>query len=579
MTDADNNNSQIELEKLRRLHMDLGDLVTRQSRAISSGNLNELAQSYNAALRLTTQANLSLEALSRDVRNQEKEQRQLRALQQVGAAINSSLDQTEVLNTVMDTIIQLTGAERSFLMLSDELSGELKVEVARNINRETIAESSFDISRSIVRTVSETGQPVVTTNAQADPRFAGQESIITHNLRSILCTPLCIRDHSIGVIYADNRVQSGIFVDADRDLLTAFANQAAVAIENARLFQQIRRQLADITEMKNLQDDVFESMASGVLTIDLDDRISLYNRAAERILGVPAAQVLNKDYRTLLNAPLGSVVETIIEKIQASGGHHHLELDADVGGASRTALEVTLSPLRDIQQRTQGVALVLDDVSERKRIESVRRYLPPALVDQVRNVDQAQKPDRREISVVFADVRSFTSASEKWQPEFLIEILNDHLTVAAAAINANEGLIDKYDGDTVMALFNSPLNPQEDHAERAARTALAIGRDVRAFHETIPAEHRLQFGIGIHTGVAVVGNVGSPLRKDYSAIGDAVNVSSRLQELAEGGQIVISEETYQAIADQVTVTRLDPAQVKGRQTPVQIYLLSDISSP
>jgi PAS domain S-box-containing protein len=451
--------------------------------------------------------------------------------------------------------------------------------VARNINRETIAESSFDISRSIVRTVSETGQAVVTTNAQADPRFAGQESIITHNLRSILCTPLCIRDHSIGVIYADNRVQSGIFVDADRDLLTAFANQAAVAIENARLFQQIRRQLADITELKNLQDDVFESMASGVITIDLDDHISLYNRAAERILGVPAARVLNQDYRSLLNVPLGAVVETIIEKIQASGGHHHLELDAEVGGASRTALEVTFSPLRDMQQKTQGVAMVLDDVSERKRIESVRRYLPPALVDQVRNVDQAQQPDRREISVVFADVRGFTSASEKWEPEFLIEILNDHLTIAATAINAYEGLIDKYDGDTVMALFNSPLNPQEDHAERAARTALTICHEVEAFHETIPAEHQLHFGIGVHTGVAVVGNVGSPLRKDYSAIGDAVNVSSRLQELADGGQIVMSESTCQAISDLVSVTRLDPVVVKGRQAAVHIYLLDDITAP
>jgi PAS domain S-box-containing protein len=578
LTDAKDNSNQAELERLRRLHIELGDLMNRQNRAINSGDLNELAQSYNAALRMTTQASLSLDALSRDVRNQEKERRQLRALQQVGAAINSSLDQTEVLNRVMDTIIQLTGAERSFLMLSDERSGELKVEVARNINRETIAESSFDISRSIVRAVSDTGQAVVTTNAQADPRFAGQESIITHNLRSILCTPLSIRDHSIGVIYADNRVQSGIFVDADRDLLTAFANQAAVAIENARLFQQIRRQLADITELKNLQDDVFESMASGVITIDLDDRISLYNRAAERIMGVPAARVLNQDYRTLLNAPMGTVVETIIEKIQASGGHHHLELDADVGGVAGTALEVTFSPLRDMQQQTQGVALVLDDVSERKRIESVRRYLPPALVDQVRNVDQAQKPDRREISVVFADVRAFTTASELWQPEFLIEILNLHLTVAAAAINAYEGLIDKYDGDTVMALFNSPLNPQKDHAERAARTALAICRDVEAFHETIPAEHRLQFGIGVHTGVAVVGNVGSPLRKDYSAIGDAVNVSSRLQELADGGQIVMSESTYQAIGDLVSVTRLEPVVVKGRQAPVQIYLLDDIAA-
>jgi len=568
LTDGHNNSTETELEKLRRLHLELSELVAQQNRAINSGNVGDLAQSYNTALRLTTQTNLSLEALARGVRSQAKERRQLRAMQEVGAAINSSLDQTEVLNTVMDTIIQLTGAERSFLMLSDDQTGELKVEVARNIKRETIAESSFDISRSIVRTVSETAEPVVTTNAQADPRFAGRESIITHNLRSILCVPLRIKDHMIGVIYADNRVASGIFVDADRDLLTAFANQAAVAIENARLF--------DITELKNLQDDVFESIASGVITIDLDDRISLYNRAAENILGVPAQRVLEQDYRSLLNAPMGNVVETIIEKIQSDGGNFHLELDADVDDATRVSLDVTFSPLRDIHQQTFGVALVLDDVSERKRLESVRRYLPPVLVDQVRDVDQAQQPQRRQISVVFADVRGFTTVSEKWEPEFLIEILNDHLTVAAAAINLQEGLIDKYDGDTVMALYNSPLNPQEDHAERAVRTALAICHDLEGYHETIPAEHRLRLGIGLHTGIAVVGNVGSPLRKDYSAIGDAVNVTSRLQELADGGQIVMSDSTYELVADLVRVTRLDPVRIKGRQAPVQIYLLDGL---
>ncbi|HSG17144.1 MAG TPA: adenylate/guanylate cyclase domain-containing protein [Anaerolineae bacterium] len=576
MTDARDKSTQTDLEKLRQLHLELGELISQQNRAIASGLLNELAQSYNATLRVLTQANLCLESLSRGVRTQDKERRQLRAMQEVGAAINSSLDQMEVLNSVMDTIIQLTGAERSFLMLSDERTGELNVKVARNINRETIAESSFDISRSIVRTVSETGEPVVTTNAQADPRFAGQESIITHNLRSILCVPLCIKDHTIGVIYADNRVVSGIFVDADRDLLTAFANQAAVAIENARLFQRIREQLADITELKNLQDDVFESIASGVITIDLDDRISLYNRAAENILGVPGREVLEQDYRLLLNAPMGSVVETLIEKIQAQGGNYHLELDANVGEATQSTLDVTFSPLRDIQQQTLGVALVLDDVSERKRLESVRRYLPPALVDRVRDVDQAQQPQRREISVVFADVRGFTTVSEKWEPEFLIEILNDHLTVAAAAIQLQEGLIDKYDGDTIMALYNSPLNPQENHAERAVRSALAICHDLEAFHETIPAEHRLHFGIGLHTGFAVVGNVGSPLRKDYSAIGDAVNVTDRLQNLAEGGQIILSDSTYQAVSDLIKVTRLDSVQVKGRRQPVQIYLLDGL---
>jgi PAS domain S-box-containing protein len=569
--------AQQELDKLRGLMGELREVVDQQHRAIVSANRGTIVQAYNNLLQLITQTNLTLDALARGVASQEKERHQLRAMQEVGALVNSSLDQTEVLNTVMDTIIELTGAERSFLMLFDEQNGSLEVEVARNINRETLEGSSFEISRSIVRSVAETGQPVATTNAQADPRFAGQESIISYNLRSILCVPLSIREQTIGVIYADNRIMSGIFVDTDRDVLAAFANQAAVAIENARLFKQIRKQLEDITELKNLQDDVFESIASGVITIDLADRISLYNRAAEKILGQPSDSVIEQDYRNLLSRPMGSVVETVIERIQDAGGNHHMEIDAEVGGQSgRTTLDVTFSPLRDMEQQTQGVAMVLDDVSEKKRLESVRRYLPPALVDRVRDVDAAQQPQRREISVFFADIRGFTTFSEKWEPEFLIEVLNEHLTIAAAAISIQEGLIDKYDGDTVMALYNSPLNPQVRHVERAIRTALAVRYDMADYHETIPESHRLYFGIGIHTGEAVVGNVGSPLRKDYSAVGDVVNVTKRLQEMATGGQIIISESSYRQVKELVDAPRLEPVRVKGRQTPVTIYQLNGL---
>lgn len=241
-----------------------------------------------------------------------------------------------------------------------------------------------------------------------------------------------------------------------------------------------------------------------------------------------------------------------------------------------TTLSLSLSPLRDMQHDTLGVAVVLEDLSEKKRLESVRRYLPPALVDQVRDVDAVQQPQRREISVVFADIRGFSSVSEKWAPEFLIEVLNQHLTIAAAAINRFEGLIDKYDGDTVMALYNTPLNPQVDHAERAAYTALAIRADIAAYHETIPPEQRLYFGIGVHTGEAVVGNVGSPLRKDYSAIGDAVNVSERLQELAAGGQIILSDSAFQQVKEKVVAEPLEPVQVRGRQALVRIQELIGI---
>lgn len=575
MSEHSQNQTEKELERLRGLLDELNQVVEQQRRAaVTTGGYGP--QGGEDALRLLNQSRQAVESLARGVKTQEKEREQLRALRDVGAIINSSLDQTEVLNTVMDTIIQLTGAERSFLMLHNEETGELEVEVARNINRETIAESSFEISRSIVQTVAESGVPVHTTNAQEDSRFDRRESIISYNLRSILCVPLRIKENTIGVIFADNRIISGIFDEADRDMLAAFANQAAVAIENARLFRQIRKQLRDITEMKNLQDDVFESMASGVITIDILDRISLYNRAAEEIIGLPDEEVLEKDYRSLLTAPMNNVVENVVEKIKEAGGHYNMELDTELTSRSGTAtLNLSFSPLRDIQQATQGVAIVLDDVSEKKRLESVRRYLPPALVDQVRDVDQAQRPQRGTLSVLFADIRGYTTLAENMEPELLIEIINGYLTLAAQAINQYEGVIDKYDGDAVMALFNTRLNPQDDHTERALRAAIAMRQALASHHEAVAPEHQLYFGIGVHTGDAVVGNVGSPLRKDYSAIGDAVNVAKRLQEMAGPGQILISENAYSQVEEWVNVSKKDPVRVKGRHAPVQIYEIED----
>lgn len=171
------------------------------------------------------------------------ERDELAALFHVTQLVNSSLDLAQVLNQVMDQIIRLTNAERGFLMLFNDV-GELEFKIARNVDQETIAGSSFSISRTIVQHVAEQGEPIVTTNAQTDPRFRNQESVLSFSLRSILCVPLQVKDRVTGVIYADNRIKSGIFGDRHRDLLTVFANQAAISIENARLHaQEIQQQL------------------------------------------------------------------------------------------------------------------------------------------------------------------------------------------------------------------------------------------------------------------------------------------------------------------------------------------------
>ena len=581
MSDFTGNDTQFEIERLELLFRELTARVTQLNQAAkqvqSASPLHgALSQPGHEMIRLVASLSDSLEQLRTRVESHEKQREHLRALQAISGTINSSLDLPEVLRQVMDAIIELTGAERGFLMLNDEESGVLEVQVARNMDRETIGQSSFDISRSIVAGVAHSGEPVVTINAQTDPRFSGQESIISYNLRSILCVPLMIRDQITGVIYADNRIASGIFGDRDRDLLATFANQAAVAIANARLFQRTRVQLSDITEMKNLMDDVFASIASGVITVDAQDRVALFNRAAERILGLPAIDVLGRPYHEALLSIDGFV--GMVDQVKGEGGQYLAEVETEVPGSDGRAeglanLSFTFSPLWDMQDDVHGVAVVVDDLSEKKRLESVRRYLPPALVEQVRDLDAAERPQRRFMSVLFGDVRGYSAISEQWPPEELVEILNGYFSVVARVINRFEGVIDKYMGDAFMADFNTTLNPQNDHVERAVRTALLIREELTAYHESFPAERRLHFGMGIHSGESVVGNVGSHFRKDYSVIGDAVNIAKRLQEIADADQILVSHTVYEHVKAWAELRLIGQRQLKGRETPARVYEL------
>ncbi|HEC24250.1 MAG TPA: GAF domain-containing protein, partial [Chloroflexi bacterium] len=219
-----------------------------------------------------------LETISEE-RMADDQQRRLAALYEVSKVIGSSLDLNEVLNQVMDSIIELTGAERGFLMLFDE-SGELEVKAARNLAHETLDEADFAFSRSVIRTVAETGQQVVTTNATEDPRFSGQESVVAHQLRSIQCVPLRARGKIIGVIYVDNRIRSGVFDEADLEMLSAFSAQAAVAIENARLFTMTDEALARRVEELSMMQEIDRQLNE---TLDFEKVMDLTLQWAMRV--------------------------------------------------------------------------------------------------------------------------------------------------------------------------------------------------------------------------------------------------------------------------------------------------------
>ena len=498
----------------------------------------------------------------------------LQALANIGQVVNSTLEVDEVLQIVMDTIVRLTEAERGFLMLRDE-RGEMSIRIARNWEQESINQNESSISRSVVQRVINEGEAVLTTNAREDPRFGGQESIIAFNLRSILCVPLMVKTELIGVIYTDNRIRTGIFSESERDLLIGFANQAAVAIENARLFSSLKRTLEEVTELKNLMDDVFASIVSGVITADVQNQITLCNRAAASILGHTSAEIVGRKIEEIVPTFAGDILphlDAIRANDQPIVG---LEFSQRIPERGNVDWRLNLSPLKDAGQKTQGVAIVLDDLTERKKLEAQRRLfermVSPAVIEQL-DPDSLQLGGKRtDITVLFADVRGFTSFSETQSPEKLVSILNRYLGAMAESVLSQEGTIDKFMGDAIMAWFNAPV-PQKDHTLRAVKAALAIREAVEnVLYKELPKEAHLAFGAGIHYGDAVLGLIGTDRRLEYTAISDSVNTAKRLQENSAKNQIIISRVAYERVKDEIEVRPIAPVAAKGKTAPLEVY--------
>lgn len=227
---------------------------------------------------------------------------QLEALMKVGRAINSSLGKRRVLEEVMDRLIELMHAERGFLMLKRP-DGTLNFEIARGIDRISLEEEAFKVSSTIVERVAATGETILTTNAQEDPRFGSQLSVAAFRLRSILCAPLKIKDNLIGVIYVDNRARSGIFQVQDQALITAFADQAAVAIDNAQLFDDLQRKNRELEE-------AYQATLEGwVSALDMRDketeghtqRVTVLTQRLARFMGVGDEEMVHITRGALLH--------------------------------------------------------------------------------------------------------------------------------------------------------------------------------------------------------------------------------------------------------------------------------------
>jgi class 3 adenylate cyclase len=227
---------------------------------------------------------------------------------------------------------------------------------------------------------------------------------------------------------------------------------------------------------------------------------------------------------------------------------------------------------------------VEEQLAQLRRAEQLRRYLAPQVADAVLNGDApvSLTSTRRNLTILFANIRGFTSMSDRMEPEELIDGLNHHFTVMTDVAFRHGGTLDKYVGDGILAFFGDPI-PFEDHAERAVVAALEMRQRLRGLRAkwSINGDEELNVGIGISTGYVTVGNIGSATRTEYTVIGNHVNLASRLAQIAGRDRILVSERTLAApnVRDRVHATPLEKVALEGFLRPIAIFEIADLPAP
>ena len=493
--------------------------------------------------------------------------------------VNSAVASEGHLETLLERIVGVTSriidAERSTLFLHDAAQNQLWSLVAEGLE---VREIRLPANAGIAGHVFTTGETLRIERPYEDPRFNAQVDAETGFVtRSLMAAPLLARDgRRLGVLQVLNSRHGADFTAHDAQRLSAFAAQAAIAIDNANLF-------AAVIEARNRNESILASMSSGVVTLQGGGQIARFNAAALAILGLPGSA---DDADSRLAAELAADNPELTAEVAAvsAGGHPRSLLDHEIvtPGKGRISANVSLVPLRD-GERVSGVLMMIDDISTSKRLEgAMRRFMTQDVLDQV----LAHEGDMLfgtgcRASVLFADIRGFTTMSENLSPRDVVDMLNEIFTELFEAVSRHDGVLDKYIGDAVMAVFGAPLSRGQD-AINAVRAALQMQEMIATINARRVArgEPGVRLGVGVATGEVVAGTIGSPKRMDYTVIGDSVNLAARLQDLTKtyGEDVIIDQATAAAGGSIANLREIGTIAVRGRERQETIFAVGPIKA-
>ncbi len=487
-------------------------------------------------------------------------------------AVSSELEIDRLLKKIVAQTSEVMNADRCTLFLVHRKSGELWSRVAQGDNMQEIR---VPRGVGIAGNVAVSGETINIPDAYQDARFNPEVDRHTgYRTRSILCMPLRNeKGEIIGVMQVLNK-KDGVFTPEDEQLLDALGSQTAIALENSRLFEEVRF-------MKNYNESILRTMATGVVTLDPDGSVAYANGAALRIftkqeqmrLGQPSAEFFGCAQNPALSASIEQALQT---KEAFTTYDLQYRKGEDVLNVNVHAL-----PLQDSKGKSLGAVVIADDITqEQKLMSTLCRYVTRQVAEQcLKDRDKLKLGGNRSmVSVLFSDIRNFTTISEQSRAEEVVSLLNEYFSRMLDPIFLYEGTLDKFIGDAIMAVFGAPVTQAND-AERAVKAAREMRRALKKYNveRQVRGLPPLGNGIGITKGEAISGNIGSEQRMDYTVIGDTVNVASRLEGLTKNYEykILVNDGVYQEIKDKIPCVDLGFAHVKGKEGEVHIYGVPD----
>ncbi|ORZ34574.1 hypothetical protein BCR44DRAFT_1435973 [Catenaria anguillulae PL171] len=515
-------------------------------------------------LRIQTEMIVSNAASYDDMK---KTQKKVEVLLDTTRHLSSQLELSALIQEIMRGARELLGADRCTLFLLDEEKKELWSQIPDKEGQ--MKNIRFPATMGIAGAVAMTGQPINIPDAYADPRFNKDVDKTTgYRTSSILCMPIKNADGAIvGVTQMINKL-NGVFTADDEQLLDAFSAQAAVAIEKSVLFQQTER-------MRDYLDSILASLSPCVVSLSQQLRMNTINRPwLMDFLGTTRETMEAQS----IDSWLGEDNQMMLQDIRSvwQSGVSAYSSDYELRGANKQTKIINYNIVRHIGG--QGVVVIIEDISnERRALSTLSRYMSPELAKLVMQEGSAQLGGvRKQVSVLFSDVRGFTEISESLKPNQVVELLNEHFTHCVNAIIDNSGILDKYIGDAIMAVFGVPFVSADD-AVHACNTALRMIADLNEWNlaRQKAGLKTISIGIGINTGEVLSGNIGSEKRMEFSCIGDAVNLSSRVEGLTKyyGVTIMITAFTRAETRDLFVTRELDTVCPVGKRNPIVMYEL------